>query len=50
MGDSEGGNLFSAWFPSGFGEAAELGTSSILLGIFRSVGRPVLFLGMEFAR
>lgn len=50
MGDPDRGNLFSAWFLCGFGEATELGASPIHLGICPSVGRPVLLLGMEFAR
>lgn len=46
MGDPDRGNLFSAWFLSGFGEVAELGASLIHLGFCSSVGRPMLLLGM----
>lgn len=45
MGDPERGNLFSAWFLSGFGEGANLGASLVLLGIYPSSGGPVLLLG-----
>lgn len=48
MGGPDRGNLFSAWFLSGFGGAVELGASPVVLGICPSVGRPVLLLGMGF--
>lgn len=47
MGDPDRGNLFSAWFLSGLGEAAEQGASPILLSTCPCVGRRVLLLGTK---
>lgn len=49
MGDPDRGNLFSAWFVFGFGEAVELVARAIPLSICPRVGRPALLLGSEFA-
>lgn len=49
MGDPDWGNLLSAWFVFGFGEAAELGARPIPLSICPRVGRPALLLGSVFA-